>query len=50
MREKDTGVKENEVALATTPPALTKVSQNKVWKLDVFLNCMQGWYRSVNSL
>lgn len=28
----------------------TKASQNTVWKLDVFLNCMQGWYWSVNSL
>lgn len=49
VREKDTEVKENEVELATTPLTLTKASQNTVWKLDAFLNCRQGWYRSVNS-
>lgn len=42
VREKDTGVKENAVALATTSPVLTKASQNREWNLDVFVNCMQG--------
>lgn len=50
MREKDAGVKEDEAVLATTPPTLTKASQNTVWKPHVCLNCMQGWYRPVNSL
>lgn len=48
VREKHTGVKGNKVMAAIRILTLMKASQNIVQKLQVFLNCMQVWYRSVN--